>query len=144
MRSDRISKVLALEALVREIVADNDTTGACRSNSAHHETFLTAVRAEISRRRCRRALFSEYDIFADPAWDIMLEMYVANATDTKLSITAVGLEAGVAPTTVLRWISVLENYGFVKRTADVSDKRRHWVYLTKKATNMLQEHFKFT
>ena len=130
-----------LKDLIDRILSSNDnmTSSDLRPSSA--KTSHAFARAEIERRRRRQEMFHGHDLFFDPAWDILLELYLADASETKLSVTAVGLESGVAPTTVIRWISVLESHGLVRRVDDQLDKRRCWIYLTTKSKAALEKYF---
>jgi len=141
MKTLQTDKLFALGILVKEILLENDLVLESRRESETYQTFLCEARMEVARRRGRRSIFEISDIFADPAWDILLELFIADATNSKLSVTAVGLESGVAMATVIRWISILENHGLVRRTADLSDKRRIWVSMSNKGRNIMRRYF---
>jgi hypothetical protein len=89
---------------------------------------------KISRiRRARERIFEGSDIFCDPAWDIMLDLFSGHLQGRQTSVTSAGL-AGYAPiTTALRWLAILEKQGFVQREYDPADRRRMFVSLTEPA-----------
>lgn len=87
------------------------------------------VKDAIRLRRRREALFGS-GLFADPAWDILLELWVAEHQQTKLSVSSICHVSAVPPTTALRWLERLERDGWVTRSADVRDGRRWWLALT--------------
>lgn len=87
------------------------------------------VRAILKLRRNRDRHF-EAALFADPAWDILLELYAAELGQQRLSVSSVCLGAGVPATTALRWIGILENKGLIQRRADRLDGRRVFLLLT--------------
>lgn len=80
--------------------------------------------------RLRRARFFPANLFADPAYDILLDLFVQERRGRPISITSACLAAGVPPTTALRWIGHLSDLGLVIRTPDPRDKRRVYVALT--------------
>jgi DNA-binding MarR family transcriptional regulator len=54
-------------------------------------------------------------IFGEPAWDLLLEVYVREASG--LSATAADLQAELAQpsSTAVRWLKVLEEQGLIRR-----------------------------
>lgn len=102
---------------------------------------LFVARAEAARRRDRRELLGEFGILSDPAWDILLELYISDATGSQIYASLIGSETGIPQSTALRWLAVLEKSGLVRRRIDVFDKRRQWVGLTPRARTILQKHF---
>ena len=69
-------------------------------------------------------------MFADPAWDILLDLYVARIEDADVSISGACVAAAVPATTALRWIRQMEREGLIGRAADPTDQRRQYVFLT--------------
>ncbi|PXA84185.1 hypothetical protein DMC47_41210 [Nostoc sp. 3335mG] len=68
-------------------------------------------------------------MFRDPAWDMLLDLIIAEDDRKRLSVTALCLGSGVAPTTALRHLDRLIRHGFVTRTEDQADGRRVFVDL---------------
>jgi DNA-binding MarR family transcriptional regulator len=100
----------------------------------------TMIRGLIARRklRCR---YLDPDLFADPAWDMMLDLAAAEGENERISVTSLCLASGVAPTTALRWIAHLVEKGLVTRTEDSLDRRRVFVSLTSKSRMALARYF---
>lgn len=84
-------------------------------------------------RRAREAMFDGSDIFCDPAWDILLDLFAGHLQGRQISVTSSGLAAYAPITTALRWLSVLEKDGYVQRQYDPADRRRMFVSLTERA-----------
>lgn len=82
------------------------------------------------RVRRRREQFMGQDIFADPAWDMLLDLFASAREGKKISVSSLCVASGVPASTALRWITTLENYGMIERSPDASDKRRQFVALT--------------
>lgn len=87
------------------------------------------VRALLRVRRLRDHLVAQ-DLFADPAWDILLDLLAARLEDTKVSVSSLCIAAAVPPTTALRWIRQLTDRGLLERQADPRDGRRIFITLS--------------
>jgi len=84
---------------------------------------------DYNDRRLRHKYFN-YDIFGEPCWDILLDLFIARIDGLRISITSSCIASGVPLTTALRWLTVLENRGLIIRSNDQTDKRRSWVELS--------------
>jgi DNA-binding MarR family transcriptional regulator len=98
------------------------------------------IRRMLRARRSREQQFGP-NLFADPAWDILLEAYAAELEQQRISVTALSEASAVPPTTALRWLSKLEEDGWLRRKADPYDGRRFWVALTEQASVQLRTYF---
>ena len=110
---DRIRAELAAEAL----------TGAER------QVTLRQVAAYIDARTSRRNIFGD-DLFFDPAWDIMLRLTYAWLQEMPMPMGKLVELTDIPQTTVLRWVSLLQDAGLVCSAAGDEDKRRKFVALT--------------
>ncbi len=95
----------------------------------------------IIRQRQLRARFFEGDLFADPAWDMLLDLTAARAEHTRVSVTSLCIASGVPPTTALRWIGQMTEAGLLDRVEDETDRRRAFVTLTEKASEAMARYF---
>lgn len=87
------------------------------------------ARSIINARALRRELF-DGNLFADPAWDMLLELYALTCEGRRISVSKLSFAAGVPATTALRWIDKLEAEGLVIRFEDPLDARRIWISLS--------------
>ena len=108
----------------------------CFVNSALHKQ----VRAVIRARRAR-AQFFEATLFADPAWDMLLELFASELGTERMSVTALCAGAAVPATTALRWIRTLEAQGLVQRKEDPLDARRMFLSLSRTAYSAMAALF---
>lgn len=88
------------------------------------------IAQDIYRERQRRREFFDGDLFGEPAWDILLDLYICDKQGKRVSVTAACLGAGVPETTALRWLKQLERQGLLLREADRQDGRRCFVRLS--------------
>jgi len=99
-----------------------------------------ALRTYRERRR-RNEIFADDTLFGEPAWDILLDLFVAGEKNKRVAVTSACIGSGVPSTTALRWLNVLELRGLVEREDDNQDARRSFVRLTPKARDMMVEYF---
>jgi DNA-binding MarR family transcriptional regulator len=100
------------------------------------------IRSLIKLRRLRDNYFDK-DLFADPAWDIMLDLYASDLERKRVSVSSLCIAAAVPPTTALRWIGSMTDAGILLREQDQSDARRVFIVLSdhvkEKLNSYLQE-----
>ena len=90
------------------------------------------VRQAIRARRMRDAFLGE-NLFEDPAWDMLLDLYAAHLEGQRVSVSSLCIAAAVAPTTALRWIGRLTESGLFERHPDPADRRRAFMTLSPRA-----------
>jgi DNA-binding MarR family transcriptional regulator len=98
------------------------------------------VRLIIRQRQLRGQLFDP-ELFADPAWDILLDLTAARAEHTRVSVTSLCIASGVPPTTALRWIGQMVEAGLLERIEDEADRRRAFIQLSDKAADAMARYF---
>jgi hypothetical protein len=98
------------------------------------------IRGMIGARRRRSAVFGS--LFADPAWDMLLELYAVQLEGERAAISDLCKVSAVPYTTALRWIGRLEEAGLIVRSADRQDKRRIWVDLSPAGDERMKRYFR--
>lgn len=88
-------------------------------------------------RRKRDAASGHKGLFGEPAWDILLDLFIADRRGVEIQVSSVCLDAGVPSTTILRWIARLEREALVYRVADSGDARRRYVRLTDQGKDLM-------
>jgi len=114
-----------------------------RSNAGADDSselsYAGLARAIIRARAARRQFFDTH-LFADPAWDMLLELYALESEGHRVSVSKLSVAAGVPGTTGLRWIDKLESERLVVRTGDPLDGRRFWVELSALGSRIMREY----
>ncbi len=95
----------------------------------------------IIRQRQLRARFFDGDLFADPAWDMLLDLTAARSEHARVSVTSLCIASGVTPTTALRWIGQMTDAGLFERVEDDTDRRRAFIALTDRAADAMARYF---
>ena len=98
------------------------------------------VRDMLRARRLRED-FLPADLFADPAWDMLLDLLAARLEQERVSVSSLCIASAVPPTTALRWIRTLTDKGIVQRQADPHDGRRVFIALTDDTAEALTRWF---
>lgn len=98
------------------------------------------VRAVLRARRLRDQILSP-DLFADPAWDILLDLMASYLEGAKVSVSSLCIAAAVPPTTALRWIRQLTDSGLLERHADPADGRRIFIALSNEGVTAVTRWF---
>lgn len=94
----------------------------------------------IHHRRLRSRYF-ESELFADPAWDILLDLTAARAEHRRVSVTSLCIAAAVPPTTALRWIQQMTDMRILVREADPDDRRRAFIALADNVADAMARYF---
>lgn len=102
--------------------------GAMPARSGGSDVDSAHVRAIIRGRRLRDSYFPA-DLFADPAWDMLLDLVAARLEGRDVAVSSLCIAAAVPPTTALRWIKSLTEAGVFIRVADPHDGRRVFITL---------------
>jgi hypothetical protein len=99
------------------------------------------IRSIIRARRLRDTYFKG-GIFADPAWDMLLDLMAARLEKHRVAVSSLCIAAAVPPTTALRWIKTLTDRGILVRCADPADGRRVYIELSDEAARALTAYIR--
>lgn len=101
------------------------------------------VRSIIKTRRARDQFFSS-ELFADPAWDILLDLMASRLEHKRVSVSSLCIAAAVPATTALRWIKSMSDAGMLVRKADPLDGRRVFIDLSDDAAKAMDAYLSAT
>ena len=104
------------------------------------EVSADTVRSVIRARRLRARYFSE-ELFADPAWDMLLDLLQAEIAHLRVPVSSLCIAAAVPATTALRWLKTMVSNGLFIRRADPHDGRRVFVELSPETSVALRRYF---
>jgi DNA-binding MarR family transcriptional regulator len=138
--SDEVSRIAATLARlstgpgVTAQTPDRATVGAAPPLTAD------TVRNVIRARRLRMRYFSQ-ELFADPGWDMLLDLLQAEIAQLRVPVSSLCIAAAVPATTALRWLKTLVVQGLFIRRADPHDGRRVFVELAPETSQALRRYF---
>lgn len=111
------------------------------ATSQDHPIWVELARQTYEDRRRRSKIFHSEALFGEPAWDILLDLFIAAKERRRVSVTSACIGSAVPSTTALRWIAILEKQGLLVREADPSDARRVYVKLSARGYAAMLEYF---
>jgi len=103
--------------------------------------WLRHARRAYRDRRSRGRIFDDENLFGEPAWDLLLDLFIAAKERKRVPVTSACIGAAVPTTTALRWLAVLEERGHVIRESDPNDARRIFVRLSADAYARMVKFF---
>ena len=98
------------------------------------------IRTMLRLRRLRDNFFDPV-LFADPAWDMLLDLMAAKLEGDQVAVSSLCIAAAVPPTTALRWIKAMTDHKLFERHADPTDGRRIFIRLSDGATIGMARYF---
>lgn len=123
-------RLAAAEHTAAPDVTVSDAAGLHEASARITSEALLAFARETYAVRRRRDRHLPGDLFGEPTWDILLDLYVATRENRPVPTTSACIGANVPPTTALRWLRILEARGLVEREEDGRDGRRTFVRLS--------------
>lgn len=109
------------------------------ASPAERKTLRGHARQIRFSRDLRRELFNR-NLFGEPAWDILLALYVIDSEQRRLSTREVADLANQPLTTVLRWLDYLVAQNLVSRRPNPFDQRALYIELSDKGRATMDEY----
>jgi hypothetical protein len=107
---------------------------------AYTNAKLADIAQAIYRARRRRDKFFDRDLFADPTWDMLLDLFVNQVRGVRVSVTSLTLAACIASTTGLRCIRILVERELVSRIRAPDDARLVLLELTPRGFQLMRQY----
>ncbi len=157
--TDRARRLIATANELLAIAAELDAQSEQSNGADLKESLVTgpdvtgrpdrARLADMARsiyhdRRLRSQIFDDEALFGEPAWDLLLDLFIAEQDRKRVSVTSACIGGAVPATTALRWLSILETRGLIVREDDAHDARRVFVRLSDEASVRMTEYFSQT
>ena len=138
--------LIAIAARLRDVGAngagqDSKTQTVSFSSARATRSHLALARKTYAMRRKRAAIFGNADLFGEPAWDIMLDLFIAHGDGKQVSVSSACIGSAAPATTGLRWLAVLADEGLILRESDPQDQRRVLVRLSDAGLAAMSEFF---
>lgn len=100
---------------------------------------LASVNSMMAARKARLKYFDN-DLFFDPTWAMLLDLYRSELVGKPLCVSSLCLGSGVPSTTALRYLRILEERGYVERASDEFDRRRSFIRLSSRARDAMASY----
>jgi hypothetical protein len=118
--------------IVRSYLADPARIDDAPAVSGASPDLGAFARHLYEERRSREAVFGE-GLFADPMWDLMLELYASTAEGVRVSVSRACAASQAPSSSALRYIKEMTSKGLVVRDECRTDARRVYVRLSDKS-----------
>ena len=78
-------------------------------------------------------------LFGEPAWDLLLDLYIAASETRPVSVIAASIAASVSTEDAARWLTLLEEHGLIERLYAGSEMSRAIVCLSATAFRRMSD-----
>jgi hypothetical protein len=79
-------------------------------------------------------------LWSDPAWDMLLDLFIANEEGRLVNVTSACIGGCIPTSTGLRRVGQLLEAGLIQRTTDASDGRKGMLGLTVETTAHMRRY----
>jgi len=108
---------------VAQLETVGHTTGGRTPALSFSDHNLATIATSMYRARIHRANQFNPDLFGEPAWDMLLDLFIHKAGGRRVSTTSLCMGGNVPQSTGLRYIARLEEEGLVYRFTPPDDQR---------------------
>lgn len=104
---------------------------------------IARAREEFGNRHRRTTIF-ERSMFGEPAWDMLLALYILDVSGQRQTTGALMQFSGAPITTARRWLDYLVGNGLALRSHHPTDQRVMFISLTEKGRYALDLYYSET
>lgn len=119
-----------LVILARQVLRLIQEQAAQPGRTERSEESLAALARLLYQGRINRQRYFSDGLFGEPAWDMLLDLYINRVLGRSVSASSLSLASQVPPTTALRWIKELCEHGVARKRAHPTDARVTLIELT--------------
>jgi len=105
------------------------------------ERIVANARTAQRRRFLRRQLVGAPELFIEPAWDMLLDLFIHECEGKSLYLYPMCIASGIPMTSALRLAQKLCDAGILRRTPDLFDGRRSIVTIEREVAHRLRAYF---
>jgi hypothetical protein len=120
----RARRVDPIDRQTRKLIEDAERAVAM------HPADLTEFARQLLAGRRQRERFFDPVLFSNPAWDILLNLYLADAEGRPVDVLETCAPSAVPQGVALRWLSYLKQEEMVIETPDPAQPRRTLIHLS--------------
>ena len=102
---------------------------------------LRNAKATLRRRILRRQLLGSSELFGEPAWDMMLDLFVHEGEGRRMSMSSLCVSAAIPESSAMRLAQRLCDAGLLLRLSDPADGRRSFMKIAPNTAHRLRAYF---
>lgn len=129
-----------LAARVAEIESNAKDREAAPPALDFDDEKLAAIASSIYAARKRRTELFDPALFGEPAWDMLLILFISKARGEQLSTSILCSRSSTPHATGLRWIERLQEKELVTRQRASGDSRVMWVEITATGYRLMRRY----
>lgn len=111
------------------------------SNDSMRAAAVANARRTLHRRRLRRRLLGAGQLFGEPAWDALVDLFIHECEGKAVSTSSLCIASGLRMSSALRLLRRLSDARFIVREPDPHDGRRIFIRLTPETSRTLSAYF---
>lgn len=108
-------------------------------SASDRATLCALARTSLRARRLRNRYLPRL-LFGEPAWEMLLALYLSSFGEARQTISRLSRSSGAPPTTAQRWINYIIRAGFASRSVNPTDKRVTFIDLTDKGREAIEAY----
>lgn len=137
-RNQSIRSVRQLGAV--DETSDSPADSLAANNNQWDDTNLGDLARKVyAVRRRREAIPGTAGLFGEPAWDILLHLFIAARESRRVSLANACAGASAPEATALRWITILERRGMILVDGPMHDR---YLKLSQQTYESLIDYFR--
>ena len=138
--SEEVSRIASALANLSMGLATGRPTHGDAPGTEGADIYLSTVDRAFHARKARTRYFPQ-ELFAEPAWDMLLHLFRCELRGRRVSTSDLCLAAGVPETTALRWISTMDQQGLVISEPEGHEDQPSFITLSPNASAALRHYF---
>jgi len=95
----------------------------------------------LRRRILRRQLVGSPELFGEPAWDMLIDLFIHACKGQQLSMSSLCATAGIPTSSAMKLAQRLCEAGILERTPDIFDGRRTLMKIAPEVAHRLRAYF---
>lgn len=119
----------------------SDQRAGYPSGQRARSELATRAANALKARQLRNSIFRQ-PIFGEPAWDMLIALYLADIEQRPVTASGLADWAQCPKTTALRWQHVLEDRRLIRREQNPIDARMQFISLTELGREALDAFFR--
>lgn len=142
---EEIHELISSIKKIEEYLIENNSKAIMNEDAAFNfarSSFYIWLKRTYKIRMLRIKFFNSEYFSGEAAWNILLDLAIAQLEGNRISVSSACIASGVPSTTALRWIGILENDEMVVREVDISDRRRAFLRISDKAMRSIYNYYK--
>ena len=135
----RLFRLFSDPALLGNAFSTSVASETPAGRSSDRQQLLAKARLVLSSRRAREDYF-HHDLFGEPAWDMLLALYVTDEAGARFTVSKLAECIGAPLSTAVRWVKTLEEHELVGRFDHPTDRRIIFIRLLDKGRSALDAY----